>query len=184
MLSKKDEILYLSNSDKLSDINYKINYYNNTSIKEINNHREALEYIYSNYKQKLTEKHIKKLHTFLFEGMEKKFVGKYRNFHFFINGDSCVHHDSIKKEMKGLLNSCRKINSLDKAWQFHHDFQIIHPFADGNGRIGRLILNWICLQNKLPFQIVLFENKNAYFHQIKTYRVHKSFMNNDFKWNN
>ena len=53
-----------------------------------------------------------------------------------------------------------KENSFLSAIKFHQKFELIHPFSDGNGRVGRLILIWMLLRNN--YGVILFKNKNRY----------------------
>ncbi len=55
------------------------------------------------------------------------------------------------------------------AWHYHHWFEAIHPFRDGNGRTGRLILNNIRLLCGLPWFIVLFEERQKYYDSIRSW---------------
>ena len=61
----------------------------------------------------------------------------------------------------------KKIHPFILAFDFHLNYEIIHPFRDGNGRTGRLILNKILMQNGYPPIIIFKDNKSAYFNAIK-----------------
>ena len=58
--------------------------------------------------------------------------------------------------------------------KFHHFFIYLHPFADGNGRLGRLLSNFILAKNKLPLVIILSENKNQYIDSLKACKKHRT----------
>ena len=60
--------------------------------------------------------------------------------------------------------------------KFHHFFIYLHPFADGNGRLGRLISNFILAKNRLPLVIILSENKNNYIEALKACKKHKTHL--------
>ena len=76
----------------------------------------------------------------------------------------------VEKEVKELLNWYRinrkKIHPLLLAFDFHLKYEQIHPFRDGNGRTGRMIMNKILMQNGYPPIIVFKENKEAYSNSI------------------
>ena len=81
---------------------------------------------------------------------------------------------NVEKELEKLVMWYRKnrdrIHPLILAYDFHLRYEEIHPFRDGNGRTGRLILNKILMQNGYPPMIVHEENKRAYFNAIEKAR--------------
>ena len=177
----KNEFLY--NSNLIEGINYPFINYNkaNTKILEIKGHSNAFEYMIKNCSENLIESKILKMHKLLTEGLlELKYSGKYRDCNVFIGGGMGSYPSQIKKEMKDLIKMTKLVKTLQDCWDCHHEFEKIHPFVDGNGRIGRLILNWLCLKNHFPFQIIKIENRAAYYHEIRVYKLNKTFLRNDF----
>ncbi|MBT4376048.1 Fic family protein [archaeon] len=92
-----------------------------------------------------------------------------------IVGDSpTTSPKDVEKELKELINWYKKnkgkVHPLILAYDFHLRYESIHPFRDGNGRTGRLILNKILIQNGYPPLIVYKENKDKYFNAIKQAR--------------
>jgi Fic family protein len=77
---------------------------------------------------------------------------------------------NVEKELKSLIDwykkNKRKIHPLILAYDFHLDYESIHPFRNGNGRTGRLILNKILVQNGYPPIIVYKENRMRYYNAI------------------
>ncbi len=57
----------------------------------------------------------------------------------------------------------RKYHPVVVAAYFHHVFESIHPFRDGNGRVGRLLLNFILRKNNLPMVNIKFKERNKYY---------------------
>lgn len=80
----------------------------------------------------------------------------------------------VKVELERLIEwykkNKNKIHPLILAYDFHLEYEKIHPFRDGNGRTGRLILNKILIQNGYPPMIVYKNNKEAYFNAIEKVR--------------
>ena len=58
----------------------------------------------------------------------------------------------------------------DKAWFYHHVFECIHPFIDGNGRVGRLVLNQLLLIAGQPWHVVESEKRLDYYREIEHFR--------------
>ena len=139
-------------------------------IVETVNHFHCIDYIIDHTEDKLTEAFIKRLHYLLKSGTtdaQKDWfaVGDYKKFPNEVGGkDTCapeeVHH-KLQKLLK-LYNSI-KIKTLEDIIDFHVQFERIHPFQDGNGRIGRLLLFKECLAaNIVPF-IITDELKMFYY---------------------
>lgn len=91
-----------------------------------------------------------------------------------VGNSSTTSPEKVKKELEELVKwykkSKSKIHPLILAYDFHLKYEMIHPFRDGNGRTGRLILNKILIQNGYPPIIVYKENKQGYFNAIKQAR--------------
>jgi Fic family protein len=80
--------------------------------------------------------------------------------------------DKVKEAVQNLLLEYSQIDtvSLENIIRFHHDFESIHPFQDGNGRVGRLIIFKKCLKhNLIPF-IIDEEHKNYYYRGLKEFK--------------
>jgi len=130
-------------------------------ILETVNHFRCIDYIIDHADEKITESHIKQLHLLLksnTSGSQKPWfaVGDYKRLANEIGGEKTVLPEDVHKQMKALIadfNAKKQVN-LDDILDFHVRFERIHPFQDGNGRIGRLIMFWQCLQNAIvPFII-------------------------------
>lgn len=138
-------------------------------INEIINHKEAFDYIL-NEKRDINKKLILKLHKLVTKNTLKKEVedqlGKYRTVQVYIRGVDWLpsRHEDISSEMAKLFSwyskNKNKLHPLILASYFHVIFEMIHPFVDGNGRVGRLLINLILHKNGFP--MVNIPNKMKY----------------------
>jgi len=130
-------------------------------VVETANHFRCIDYIIDNATRQVNEHMIKTLHFILKNGTsesrEEWFnVGEYKKLPNEVGGLRTTLPEKVPEAMKNLIEKYRekeKLN-LEELLNFHHDFELIHPFQDGNGRIGRLILFKECLRlNIIPFII-------------------------------
>ena len=130
-------------------------------IIETTNHFRATDYIIDNTDGKLTEAFVKHLHFLLKSGTsdERKSwfrVGDYKKLPNEVGGNVTVEPENVHKEIKALLKEYngKKYPTLEDIIDFHQRFEAIHPFQDGNGRVGRLIMFRECLRfGYVPFFI-------------------------------
>lgn len=148
---------------------------------EVKNHQAALGNLFektSNSKEKITEDDIKKLHSILMNGIWSN-AGQYRNHPVRIAGSQVVTANYMKIEelMKGFIKDLNKTpkNVYSHLAKTHALFEQIHPFSDGNGRIGRLLMHCITIKNGLPPILIKREKKQAYY----TYLQRAQTENND-----
>lgn len=152
-------------------------------IVETTNHFEAFDYILDLAKEPLTEDLIKKLHYLLKRGTayerEGFPTGGYKILPNVIGGiTETTPLDRVQAAMGALLEKYNAIpeKNLDDLIDFHVQFETIHPFQDGNGRDGRLILFKECLKNGiLPF-IILDEYKFYYYRGLSEYKKEKGYL--------
>ena len=133
---------------------------------EAKNHETALLYVLDNYKNKITEDYIKKLHLLLMNSI-KSDAGSYRNHNVRIVGSfvPTTNHLSIEKRMQIFIRENVKYNKNSEFYflaKMHAEFEMIHPFSDGNGRVGRLLLAHLALQNGILPTIILPEYRSKY----------------------
>ncbi|MFA5176385.1 MAG: Fic family protein [Candidatus Nanoarchaeia archaeon] len=143
---------------------------------------KAVEFIRTT-KEDLSLELLKKLHKLCFEG-SKSFAGEFRNVEVVIqNGRGEIIHAGVPvKKLKNALNDLvswykqnkNKFKPLVLAAIIHNQFEHIHPFQDGNGRVGRLLLNFILLKNKYPPINISFEDRREYYLTLEQYSKHRS----------
>lgn len=130
-------------------------------IIETVNHFRCVDYIIDHATDKITEAHIKQLHLLLksntSDSQKSWFaVGNYKRLANEVGGEETVQPEDVHKRMKELLAEYNQDKSIEfeDILNFHVQFERIHPFQDGNGRVGRLLLFWQCLQASIvPFII-------------------------------
>ena len=123
-------------------------------IVETVNHFRCIDYIIDHAEDKLSESLIKQLHLTLKTGTSdsKKdwfMVGDYKRLPNEVGGMDTCPPQEVHKRIKELLTAYNAIKrkTLDDILDFHVRFEAIHPFQDGNGRVGRLIMFKECLAN-------------------------------------
>lgn len=152
-------------------------------IIETTNHFRAIDYIIDNTEGKLTETFIKHLHFLLKSGTsdERKAwfrVGDYKKLPNEVGGNDTVAPENVHLEIKALLKEYngRKFHTLEDIIDFHHRFEAIHPFQDGNGRVGRLIMFRECLRfGHVPF-IITDELKIFYYNGLRNWPEIKGYL--------
>ena len=140
------------------------------------NHFRSIDFIIDNATKKLTEDFIKELHLILKSGTSdsKKdwfAVGDYKRLPNEVGGMETTLPENVSAEVKSLLNvyNAIKNKSFDDLLDFHHRFEQIHPFQDGNGRVGRLILFKECLANGIVPFIITDELKMFYYRGLQNW---------------
>ena len=139
-------------------------------IVETVNHFRCIDYIIDHAEDKLTESLIKQLHLMLKSGTSdsKKdwfMVGDYKRLPNEVGGMDTCPPEEVHKQIKALLSEYNAIRqrTLEDILDFHVRFERIHPFQDGNGRVGRLIMFKECLANHIVPFIITDELKMFYY---------------------
>lgn len=84
----------------------------------------------------------------------------------------------VENDIAKLLDNYKKIKNvtIENIIDFHYNFEIIHPFGDGNGRVGRMLMFKECLKNNIMPFIVLDDDKSYYIRGLKEYKRDKLFL--------
>ncbi len=130
-------------------------------VVETANHFRCIDMVIDNAMQPLSETFIKRLHFTLKNGTSDSrkdwfAVGEYKRVPNEVGGRDTAAPEEVATKIGALLDTynASKKRTLEQIVEFHHDFECIHPFQDGNGRVGRLILFKECLKNNIvPFII-------------------------------
>jgi Fic family protein len=151
------------------------------SLREINettNHKKAFDYIL-NYKKEVSKDFIFELHKLVVSNALRQElisqIGRYRTIQVYIGSSLPPKPEDVHIKMANLLRwySINKkiLHPLVVASYFHTEFEKIHPFVDGNGRVGRLLLNFILHKNNLPMINIPNSKKNKYYEVLQ--KAHK-----------
>lgn len=152
-------------------------------IIETTNHFRCFDYMLKLADDDLTESMIKKFHFFIKSGTsdEKREwfrVGDYKLRPNEVGDMQTVTPDMVSREMERLLfeyHSLKKI-TLEDIVDFHYRFERIHPFQDGNGRVGRIILFKECLKHGIMPFVIDERHKLFYYRGLKEYSKEKGYL--------
>jgi Fic family protein len=141
-------------------------------INEVLNHKNAIDYILD-YDRDITREFIFNIHKIVIQDtldMElEDQIGRYRDHQVYIRGVEWIPAppDQVPKDMKTLLSwytrNKNKLYPVVVATYFHVGFELVHPFVDGNGRVGRLLLNFILHKSGYPMVNIPNIQKSRYY---------------------
>ncbi len=145
----------------------------NISLRELyeaKNHKKALEFLLF-YRGDVNEELIKKLHRILMENIDEK-RGKYREVPVFILGYDVKlpDYDDVPKLMKELIvwyKQNKNLHPMELAALLSMKFVSIHPFTDGNGRVSRLLMNYILKKTNYPEINIYVKDRNNYLRVVR-----------------
>ena len=152
-------------------------------IIETLNHFKCVDYIIEHAEERLSETIIKDLHRMLKSGTQDAsknwfFVGDYKKFPNEVGGNETTLPENVHAEISKLLKSynSKKEKTIDDLLDFHYHFERIHPFQDGNGRVGRLILFKECLANNIVPFIITDDLKLFYYRGLREWLYVKGYL--------
>lgn len=152
-------------------------------IIETANHFKLVDYMLDVADKELTEEMIKEFHKILKEWTSDSRkdwfnVGEYKKLANEAGNMKTSLPKNVQKDMVKLMqwyNSLEKI-TIENIIEFHYRFECIHPFQDGNGRVGRIIVFKECLKNNIVPFIILDKDKLFYYRGIKEYKNEKGYL--------
>ena len=152
-------------------------------IVEMNNHFFLFNKMLETANLDLSHELIKEYHLILKRGTsdERKSwfaVGDYKKIPNTVGTSETSKPENVKADIQELFNGYNKNNNIDlnKIIDFHVKFERIHPFQDGNGRVGRIIMFRECLKNNITPFIIQDKNKIFYYRGIQEYPREKNFL--------
>ena len=152
-------------------------------IVETTNHFRCIDLIIDRAEDKLSEAFIKEIHRILKTGTSDSRkswfnVGDYKKLPNEVGGNATCPPEEVHARMKTLLASYndKKEKSLEDIIDLHQKFETIHPFQDGNGRVGRLVMFKECLANGIVPFIITEELKLFYYRGLKEWRHVNGFL--------
>ena len=152
-------------------------------IVETANHFTCIDLIIEQAHYKLSEAFIKQLHAILKSGTSDSrkswfAVGDYKRFANEVGGSVTTKPEQVAKEMRQLLKqyNADSAKTLEDIIEFHYMFEKIHPFQDGNGRVGRLIMFKECLRNGITPFIIEDDIKEFYYRGLKEWKNERGYL--------
>ena len=149
-------------------------------INEVLNHKKAFDFILS-YNGDVTKEFICDLHKIVVKDTLKEElktqIGCFRNLQVYIRGTDWLppKPEDVPKEIKSLLfwysKNKEKLHPLIVSAYFHAGFETVHPFVDGNGRTGRLLMNFILHKNNFPMINIPNSIKHKYYEALESAQI-------------
>ncbi len=153
---------------------------------EVKNHFKLFDYMLDNVDNKLSKEMIMEMNKLLKKNTTDEENPRYNvggfkivpNIIGMVNVINTTPPENVEKEIDKLLNEYNKKTNvtLEDIIDFHYQFEIIHPFGDGNGRVGRIIMFKECLKNNIMPFIILDDDKSYYMRGLKEYKRDKMFL--------
>jgi Fic family protein len=166
--------LYLENGETSANVD---------DIIETVNHFSCFDYLLDVADELLSEEHIKKFHYLLkmntSDSKKTWFrVGDYKLRPNIVGGIETTSPSNVKSEMADLIETYSKKQTItiDDIIDFHFQFERIHPFQDGNGRVGRLIIFKECLAHNIVPLIIEDDHKFFYYRGLSEYPAIKEYL--------
>lgn len=152
-------------------------------VVETANHFKCIDMIIDSANYALSEAFIKQLHAVLKSGTSDSrldwfVVGDYKRLPNEVGGMDTTAPENVGAEIKKLLAEYNSIanKTFDDLLDFHYRFERIHPFQDGNGRVGRLLLFKECLRNNIVPFIIEDDLKMFYYRGLKEWRNERGYL--------
>ena len=175
-----DQTKYIFETNTIGAENDAINV---DDIIETANHFKCIDMVIDNATYRLTEKVIKELHFTLKSGTSDSRknwfnVGEYKKLPNEVGGKETAKPEDTANKIKTILKDYNQKDehTLEEIIDFHYRFEIIHPFQDGNGRVGRLIMFKECLKNNIVPFIIDEDLKMFYYRGLSEWNNEKGYL--------
>lgn len=152
-------------------------------IIETVNHFRAIDYVIDHAEEPLTEDIIKELHRILKQSTKDSTlswfaVGDYKKRANVVGGRETAKSKDVPARMKALLSDYESLDavSIENVIEFHYNFERIHPFQDGNGRVGRLIALKECLRHSIVPFIIEDSKKMFYYRGLSEWESERGYL--------
>ena len=170
--------IFETNTIGMSDGTVKVD-----DVVETANHFKCIDMVIDSANHAPSEAFIKQLHAVLKSGTSDSrldwfAVGDYKKLPNEVGGMDTAAPENVGAEMKNLLAEYNAIESktFDDLLDFHYRFERIHPFQDGNGRVGRLLLFKECLRNNIVPFIIEDDIKMFYYRGLKEWQNERGYL--------
>ena len=152
-------------------------------IIETVNHFRAIDYVLDIAEEPLSQQHIKEMHRILKQGTKDStlswfMVGDYKKRANVVGGRETAKPKDVPPKMQALISDYESKTAVDinDIIEFHYEFESIHPFQDGNGRVGRLIALKECLRYAITPFIIEDSKKMFYYRGLSEWKNERGYL--------
>ncbi len=175
-----DQTRYIYETNTIGSYNTTLNV---DDIVETANHFRCIDIVIDNANFALSEKFFKELHLTLKNGTSNSrkswfCVGEYKKMPNEVGGTQTTAPEKVASEIKALLDFYNKdkTKTINDIIEFHYEFEKIHPFQDGNGRVGRLVMVKECLKHNIVPFIIDEDLKMFYYRGLSQWTNERRFL--------
>lgn len=151
-------------------------------VQEAKNHKKAFDYVMELKKKNIDQNILCELQNIVVEGTLpthlEKYQGKLRGVNVRVGMHIAPPFYSVPRKISSLIRwfnaNKKKYNPVVVAAYFHAEFEAIHPFVDGNGRVGRLLTNFMLKNERYPVITIFFKYRQKYYDALESARKEKT----------
>jgi len=149
-------------------------------VQEAKNHKEAYDFIVKSKRKKIDTKFLCGIQQIVVKETRINGIGELRTVNVRVGTHVAPQFYSVPRKLTALIkwfnSNVNKYNPIVVSAYFHAVFEEIHPFVDGNGRTGRLLLNLMLQEKGFPPIIIFFEQRQAYYSALEKARMEKNLL--------